>query len=131
MRKFGVWTGVVLLVAVVIAAVGALVDTAGSKLNELHVSDTVHVVALEVHRELLTDPDGFGPEEIRQMLVNLDSASVSNVWFDEAGTPLDAWGTPFRVTHDDKRPVGWVLCESAGPDGEFGTEDDLSYRSEK
>jgi hypothetical protein len=59
-----------------------------------------------------------------------DKASVSPIWFDETGSPVDAWGTRFRVTWDNARAAKWVLCESAGPDRKFGTGDDLSYKAQ-
>ena len=43
----------------------------------------------------------------------------------------DAWRTPFRYTHsqyytaDVDGPEGMFLIESAGPDEEFGTADDI------
>ncbi len=73
------------------------------------------------------------PRDPRDQLDDVSSmhhtGSVSPTWFDDAGKPVDAWGTRFRITVDKTRPPEWVICESAGPDRDFGTPDDISERA--
>jgi hypothetical protein len=93
------------------------------------VRDALQTAAYAIHAQLRDHRNGLDPEAIQQVFVHHHRASVSPIWFDNAGNPVDAWGTPFRVSHDQAQPVAWVLCESAGPDREFGTADDLRFRS--
>ncbi len=95
------------------------------------VKDALHTAASEIHRQLLEKSKTLSPAAMQQVFVYHHKASVSPIWLDSNGNPVDAWGTIFRVTCDSESPVSWVLCESAGPDGKFGTKDDLSFRSEK
>lgn len=48
---------------------------------------------------------------------------------DAGGAFVDSWGTQLRFEYEDERasPV-IVIITSAGPDGEFGTEDDVVER---
>lgn len=88
----------------------ALMTAAPAILDRLHAGETTLVA-------------------VKQVFVHHHEASVSPIWFDSAGEPVDAWGTRFRVTHDPDLPVSWVEVRSAGPDRQFETEDDLSHRS--
>ncbi len=47
---------------------------------------------------------------------------------DADGVPLDRWGTPCRAELRDDEKEFSILLWSAGPDREFGTEDDLRRR---
>jgi len=60
--------------------------------------------------------------ELEHALVDNHRASVACVWLDADGRPVDVWGTPFRGRFER----AWVRCESAGPDREFGTRDDIT-----
>lgn len=97
-------------------------------LDRAHTSDALHVAG-EIHRDLLENPRDLWPEEADAWFVWVHENSMAKVGIDEGGRPVDAWGTPFRTTHDRSRPVRWVRCESAGPDREFGTADDLTFES--
>ena len=66
-------------------------------------------------------------DEIEAVFILHHEASVSPVWLDDNGRPVDAWGTHFRVAYGKNGPGVWVCCESAGADRKFGTTDDLSY----
>ncbi len=98
--------------------------------NRSFVQDALQTAAYEFQKRLAENPEGLSSEAIKQVFITHHNASVSPIWFDDLGNPVDAWGTPFRVSYDQARPVAWVLCESAGPDRSFGTSDDLSFRSE-
>lgn len=50
--------------------------------------------------------------------------SLDNLGLSEA-TLTDFWGTPYRFEPDPSGGSNWTLS-SAGPDGEFGTSDDLT-----
>jgi formylglycine-generating enzyme required for sulfatase activity len=99
-------------------------------LSDHFVQDALTTAALRLHQEHREHPEEICQASLHQVLIQHHNASVSPIWFDDDGNPVDAWGTPFRVTHDQAPPVSWVLCGSAGPDQEFGTSDDISYRSE-
>jgi hypothetical protein len=97
----------------------------------VEVLDTVHVAAASALRDLDANPGADVPQLVKSALVENERASVSWLWYDDAGAPVDAWETPFQVTVDAARPAAWLRCASAGPDRRFGTDDDISYTAER
>jgi hypothetical protein len=127
---------IIILVSVVLA--GALAGAFAGiyylfhRVMDMHfVRDALQTAAMEILQEFQDQLGRVSPERIRQVFIINHQSSTSEIWFDAAGNPVDAWGTSFRVTHDQGNPVAWVLCESAGPDREFGTRDDLFYKAER
>jgi hypothetical protein len=119
-------------VAVALLTSGYLVVTAFNRMrDESFVRDALLMGAEVIQSKLRESQGELTQQEMEQVFTNHHDASVSPIWFDAARRPVDAWGTHFRITYDSSHPAAWVLCESAGPDRVFGTEDDLSYRTEK
>jgi hypothetical protein len=96
-------------------------------MDDRFVSDALQTGAYEIQRQLGEKPGGMTADEIEAIFIRHHEASVSPVWLDEDGRPVDAWGTHFRVAYGKNGSGVWVRCESAGPDRKFGTTDDLSY----
>jgi hypothetical protein len=117
--------------AVALAAVGAVVWIwLHAQFDKARVQDALTTAAPEVLDRLARD--SRSPQQVLDdVLRRHHDASVSPIWFDDSSAPIDAWGHRFRVRVDAERPPRWVVCESAGPDSEFGTEDDIASRSDR
>ena len=61
---------------------------------------SVHAVDSEAHEVVPLTMVGPSRRALREVFEEHHRASVSPIWFDEAGHPVDAWGTEFRVAHD-------------------------------
>ncbi len=94
------------------------------------VRDALLTAANAIHLEVLDDPTADRDRLPDRVFLLHHCASVSPVWLDSSGRPIDAWGTPFRTILDRGNPPGWVRCESAGPDKEFGPPHDLVESSQ-
>lgn len=125
--NFALTVGLVGCLGIVILAV-VMWSSVNRSLDRAHTSDALYVAG-EIRRDLLENPRNLRPEEADAWFVWAYENSMASIGFDEDGRPVDAWGTPFRTTHDRTHPVRWVRCESAGPDREFGTADDLTFES--
>ena len=73
-------------------------------------------VSYEIRRQLVERPEGLTTTECDAVFVRHHVASVSPIWFDGDGRPVDAWRSHFRVTF-------------GGEDRQFGTSDDLSFEA--
>jgi hypothetical protein len=98
-------------------------------MDEQFVSDALRTGAYEIRRSLQDNPGGMTAAEVEAVFVRHHKASVSPIWLDADGRPVDAWGTHFRVAFGGEGPGVWVRCDSAGPDRAFGTSDDLSFEA--
>ena len=116
---------IIVAILLLVFAVGGVVKR---KLDSHYVMDALRTSAGVLLIELRTA--GHIDSETMQAVFKFHHrASVSPIWFDASGRPVDAWGTEFRFSRDDQVPPTWVQCASAGPDGSFGTRDDLTARS--
>ena len=66
------------------------------------------------------------PDEIDQTIRNLKIASITAVFLDANGKPVDKFGTPFRVRREGKGTPQTVTATSAGPDRRLDTPDDIT-----
>jgi hypothetical protein len=97
--------------------------------DEWHVADTVMMSASWTYRRLMdrsAPQDGLTQDEIDSVFAQLQGSSVSWVWWDDEGRPVDPWGSRFQVswTFDDAG-VCTVTVVSLGPDRVPDTPDDL------
>lgn len=69
-------------------------------------------------------------DQVRRVADDLDARTKKNGVYVRVEKPdldeRDAWGTPLRVTYSQGGVAEMVKVSSAGPDGEFGTRDDIS-----
>lgn len=98
-------------------------------MDEHFVSDALQTAAYEIRGLLRETPGGMTTAEVEAVYVRHHEASVSPIWLDDDGRPVDAWETHFRVTFGGHGAGLWVRCESAGPDRVFETSDDLSFEA--
>ena len=95
------------------------------------VRDAIQMAAPSVLGRLRTDAPDDPQLVLDQVLRMHHDSSVSPIWFDESFAPVDEWGNRFRARTDAASPPAWVVCESAGSDGEFDTDDDISAEARK
>jgi hypothetical protein len=123
--KWNITIPFLVLCAIVLATLATyiVIDTRHRfKVGAVH--DTV-ITATGSVRDLLQRNPTPTRAELDDAIRFLDTASISKVWYDKSGRPVDPWGTPFSITFTD--PNAPITCTSAGPDRTLHTSDDISY----
>lgn len=92
--------------------------------------DAVEVIAFEAS-DLFGKNPATTNDEIEQKIKFLQEASVINLKIDSNGKPVDPYGTPFQVENRISSGNAITTVVSAGPDREFGTQDDISGTHER
>ena len=124
MKKKAILIGIA--IALFIAVAGWLV----SRIQGRFVvgGDRTELAAREIERALESYnivhnayPDPANGLAVLLVRTNNEGPYLGGFAIDAKGQPLDTWGHPFRFLLVDGKPK--VL--SAGPDGEFGTKDDV------
>lgn len=88
--------------------------------------DAVQVIAYEASDMFQRDPDTT-ENDIQQKIKSLHRASVINLKIDASGKAVDPFGTAFRVDCSIQSGMSVTTVTSAGPDRQFGTEDDIQF----
>jgi len=101
---------------------------ANRSLKVFYTQDAVSVLAYEAGELYRANP-ATPIEQIEAMMKQLHEASVIHLRIDATGRAVDPFGTPFRVTHIAQGESTATTVTSAGPDGRFGTSDDITYTS--
>ncbi|NNM30649.1 MAG: hypothetical protein HKO57_14100 [Akkermansiaceae bacterium] len=89
----------------------------------------VQVIAYEAGDLFEKDPDAT-PDEVARMIKSLHAASVINIKIASDGEVVDQFGTAFQVERRGGAGKSFITVTSAGPDGEFGTPDDIGFKHE-
>ena len=89
-------------------------------------TDAVQVIAQEAS-ELYRKNPVVTREDLDQRILVLHKAGVINLKLDEAGKPIDPFGSPFQIRNVRLGSVSETTVISAGPDRQFGTSDDIRY----
>ncbi len=113
----------VLLVVVIIGIlVGVAMPRLSGRVQQSQISSTrssISNIALAI--DLYEVDNGRYPESIQALITRGNEANWNGPYLREARIPQDAWGNEFRYTRRDN---GFEI-RSAGPDGQFGTDDDI------
>jgi hypothetical protein len=91
--------------------------------------DAVHMIALQVNDLYRRNPAAT-PDDVEGVILHLHHASVINLKVNESGRPLDPFGTPFQVHTRQSGRGPATTVRSAGPDGRFGTSDDVQITAD-
>lgn len=85
-----------------------------TKMNVLELQKTVDYYTLKNSR----------PPEDWNVLVEKDSTGYA--YLEQTEPPVDAWGNEFRLLPDPSGRRNKVIVVSLGPDGQEGTDDDIT-----
>jgi hypothetical protein len=113
LRKLVFWGVVFLVLRHAFAIAKDLAGTLGTSAQVAVTVTNLHLIDAALQREELME---------NSYPVNFDAFMDQNFQGDLARTRLDTWGQPFGY---EPLPNGYMLG-SSGPDGQFGTEDDMS-----
>jgi hypothetical protein len=92
--------------------------------------DAVQVLAYAASDMFQSNPSTT-QDEIDRMIKSQHEASNINLRIDPNGKAVDPFGTAFLVEHQVQSGKSNTTVTSAGPDCEFGTEDDISFEHER
>ena len=92
--------------------------------------DAVQVLTYAASDMFLRNPTAT-QDEIDDMINSQHEASNINLQIDANGKAVDPFGTPFRVEHLVLSSNSITTVTSAGPDREFGTADDITFKHER
>ncbi len=113
----------VLLVVVIIGIlVGVAMPRLSGRVLQSQISSTrssINNIALAT--DLYEVDNGRYPESLQALITRGSEANWNGPYLREARIPQDAWGLEFRYARRDNG----VEIRSAGPDGQFGTDDDI------
>lgn len=98
-----------------------------ASLQNARATEAVHSIALAISRAIAENP-AMTEHEFDKEILNLQRASVIYESVDESGKPLDPYGAAYVVVVDHVHGGRLITVKSKGPDGQLGTEDDISYR---
>ena len=118
----------VLAVLITLAAVGFWRSQARS-LRVFFAQDAVQVLAYAASDMFENNP-ATTQDEIDRMIKSQHEASNINLRIDSNGKAIDPFGTAFRVEHQIQPGKSITTVTSAGPDHNFGTEDDITFTHE-
>lgn len=113
----------VLLVVVIIGILAAVaVPRLGGRVQQSQISSarsSIAAIALAV--DLYEVDNGQYPQSLRNLIERGSEPNWNGPYLREARVPTDPWGNEFRYT---RRDSGYEI-RSAGPDGQFDTDDDI------
>jgi hypothetical protein len=92
--------------------------------------DAVQVLGYAASDTFQSHPDTT-QDEIDRMIKSQHETSNINLKIDPNGKAVDPFGTAFRVEHQIQPGKSITTVTSAGPDRDFGTGDDISFKHER
>ncbi len=125
MRKVIIAIVVVLTSLFAVAAVG-LFWFEYRWLPTVFAKDAVQVIAYTASDMFQSNP-ATTHDDIQQMIKSQHEASNINLKTDPNGKAVDPFGSAFRVDHKIQSGMSVITVVSAGPDRQFGTEDDIQF----
>ena len=130
-RKKRGFTLIEMLLVIVIIGVlaGSLVISLSGRSQEARVTRARSDISgtLSLALDLFEADMGRYPTEEEGLLVLMDDPDVPG-WkgpYLKGGLKPDPWGNPYQYKQNEDYPNQYVLT-SSGPDGQFGTEDDVT-----
>ncbi len=113
----------VLLVVVIIGILAAVaVPRLGGRVQQSQISSarsSISSISLAV--DLYEVDNGHYPQSLQNLITSGNEPNWNGPYLREARMPTDPWGNEFRYT---RRANGYEI-RSAGPDGQFDTDDDI------
>ncbi len=113
-------------VLLVVVIIGILVGVAMPRLSGRVLQSQISSARSSINNistaiDLYEVDNGRYPESLQALITRGSEANWNGPYLREARIPQDPWGNEFRYTRRDN---GFEI-RSAGPDGQFGSDDDI------
>ena len=120
---------IIVAVLLIALAAGGLWWLQARSMPVFFAEDAVQVLAYAASDMFQANP-ATTQAELDQMIKSQHEASNINLKINPNGKAVDPFGTAFRVEHQVRTGKSITTVTSAGPDREFGTKDDISFKHE-
>lgn len=120
-----------LLVLVILAVLAAIVipKFSGRSQQAKETAAKSQISAIEMALDAFEVDTGFYPQGNAGLNALVDQPNNAQNWkgpYLKKGVPLDPWGNPYLYSYPGRNnPKGYDIS-SAGPDGQTGTDDDIT-----